>query len=360
MVTGHTGFKGAWLVEWLLSLECEVAGFSLQEEVSEPALFPLLKQSNRILDIRGDLRSSATLSEAVRQIQPEFIFHLAAQPIVRRSYKDPVATYETNVMGTIRLLEVIREFDNQCVVVIVTSDKCYLNQEWMHAYREDDSLGGHDPYSASKACVELVVASYRNSFFQQSSGVFLASGRAGNVIGGGDWGQDRILPDCVKALSSGTSIHLRNPGATRPWQFVLEPLGGYLLLAASIDAAAADGDRERLRELCAPFNFGPDSRSNRSVDILVREVLKHWPGEMTVEQDSSAPHEAGKLNLAADTAYHLLGWHPVWDFERTIAETVSWYRNFLDSGRSEEIADFTRRQINAYSADGTTLSINSK
>jgi len=350
LVTGHTGFKGSWLCEWLLMLGARVTGFSLPPPTT-PALFDQLDLAPRITHVLGDVRDPGALSACVRAAQPDFIFHLAAQPIVRLSYREPVETYATNVLGTVHLLEAVRTAARPCTVVCVTTDKCYENREWLHAYREEDALGGYDPYSSSKAAAELVTGAYRRSFFQKDaiSGVALASGRAGNVIGGGDWALDRIVPDCMKALDRGEPIAVRNPHATRPWQHVLEPLGGYLTLACTMAEARASGDPARVAACASAFNFGPHLDSNRNVGALVTELLKHRSGTWLDQSDATAPHEAGRLNLAIEKAFHLLGWQPVWGFERTIAETVRWYVEAVSAGA----ADFTRAQIRNYLAEAT-------
>lgn len=329
LVTGHTGFKGSWLCEWLLALNARVTGLAL-EPPTRPSLFEQLDLSGRMEDRRGDIRDAAAVGAAFEASRPDYVFHLAAQPIVRRSYAEPALTWETNVMGTVQILEAIRRVDRPCVAVIVTTDKCYENREWVHAYREEDALGGHDPYSSSKAAIELAVQSWRRSFFPGSHSVRLASARAGNVIGGGDWAEDRIVPDAVRALAKDRPIPVRNPAATRPWQHVLEPLGGYLLLAARL-ACESPGvaPHESLR---GAFNFGPRPESNRTVRDVVEEILKHWPGTWEDRSDPAAPHEAGLLNLAHEKAFHLLGWGPGWDFAETLRRTVSWYRDIARGG----------------------------
>jgi len=348
LVTGHTGFKGSWLCEWLLLLGARVTGYSLPPPTN-PALFDQLALGSRITHVPGDVRDLGALTACVRAAEPDFIFHLAAQPIVRLSYREPVETYATNVLGTVHLLEAVRSVGRPCVVVCITTDKCYENREWLHAYREEDALGGYDPYSSSKAAAELVTGAYRRSFFQSDAlrGVALASGRAGNVIGGGDWALDRIVPDCMRALDRGEAIPVRNRHATRPWQHVLEPLGGYLTLACALAGARASGDAARVAACASAFNFGPHLDSNRDVGTLVTELLRHRPGTWLDQSDPNAPHEAGRLNLAIDKAFHLLDWQPVWGFERTIAETVRWY---VQSG-SGGVADLTRAQIQTYLAE---------
>ncbi len=348
-VSGHTGFKGAWLCEWLLSLGAEVHGFSLPEPVSEPSLFAQLDLSNRIQDGRGDIRDAAVLTESIRQADPDFVFHMAAQPLVRLSYKQPMETWQTNVMGTIQVLEALRKIQEDSdvalispmVAVFITTDKVYENREWLHGYREEDPLGGYDPYSSSKGAAEIAIASWRRSFFHAGP-IRIASARAGNVIGGGDWAADRIMPDAIRALAAGTPIPVRNQTSTRPWQHVLEPLSGYLLLAAKL---ASTLDPRVPTDLCSSFNFGPQLESNRTVRELVEESLKHWPGEWKDLSDPLAPHEAGKLNLATDKAFHMLGWSPRWDFATTIAKTVEWYREVQQGASPLEL---TQKHIQTY------------
>jgi CDP-glucose 4,6-dehydratase len=347
LVTGHTGFKGSWLCEWLLSLGSEVHGYALDPEPHE-VLFDQLGFAGRLAsDTRGDLADRALLEETVKQTRPEVVLHLAAQALVRESYQSPVETFATNVMGTVHLLEAVRRADHPCTVVCITTDKCYENREWLHAYREEDPMGGHDPYSASKGAAEIAIASYRRSFFSGSnSKVRLASARAGNVIGGGDWSPDRIVPDAIRALRSGQTIPVRNKVATRPWQHVLEPLGGYLTLAAQL----AQADSVEAEVLASAFNFGPTLNSNRTVAALVEELLKSWPGNWEDRSDPRAPHEASKLNLAIDKAQHLLGWQPRWDFAETVVRTADWYRRVstgVDPVRltQEQIADYSSRDL---------------
>src|SRR3954454_3988805 len=321
-ITGHTGFKGSWLCEWLLSLGADVSGYSLPPP-TEPALFVQLGLGKRIKHVEADIRDTERLQRTIAEAQPDFVFHLAAQPLVRYSYEQPRETYDVNVMGTLHVLEALRSLKHNCAAVMITTDKCYENREWLYGYREEDPLGGCDPYSSSKAAAELVIAAYRRSFFAQSP-VSIASARAGNVIGGGGWATDRIVPDCIRFLSRGESIPIRNRQATRPWQHVLEPLSGYLSLGAALINRLTRG--ELRNGLVSAFHFGPNLQSNRTVGELVEHVLASWPGKAHDQSDASAPHEAGRLNLATDKAFHLLGWTPVWDFEETIKKTVDWYR----------------------------------
>jgi CDP-glucose 4,6-dehydratase len=337
-LTGGTGFKGSWLCEWLLGLGAKVDVFSLPPPTN-PSLFHQLGMAKRITWHEGDIRESRAVRNALCKAEPDFVFHLAAQPLVRLSYREPVATYETNVLGTIHVLEALKDFKKNCAVVIVTTDKCYENREWLHGYREEDPLGGHDPYSSSKAACEIAIASWRRSFFHNHP-VKIASARAGNVIGGGDWAEDRILPDCIRSLSSGHPIPVRNRTSTRPWQHVLEPLYGYLLLAIKLFS-----DSSKSHRFDSAFNFGPPLSANRSVVDVVSEALKHWPGEWIDKSDPNAPHEAGKLNLTTEKAYHLLGWQPCWDFETTVQKTVEWYRAVNDGLNPMEL---TQRNIQEY------------
>lgn len=355
-LTGHTGFKGSWLAEWLISLGAEVHGYALDPQPHE-ILFEQLNLASRLgSDTRADLADRSLLEQRVAEVRPDVVLHLAAQPIVRLSYEKPVETFGTNIMGTAHLLEAVRLARHPCAVVCVTTDKCYENREWLHAYREEDPMGGHDPYSASKGAAELVIASYRSSFFATADSggpaIRLASARAGNVIGGGDWARDRIVPDCIRALRRGAAIPVRNRIATRPWQHVMEPLGGYLHLAASLSAGiSAVGAGAALT---SAFNFGPALASNRTVAELVQELLLHTGGEWIDSPDPNAVHEASKLNLATDKAFHMLGWRPVWDFPTTIAKTAEWYTG-EEAGLSP--LELTRRQIEAYQGDAGSLGL---
>jgi CDP-glucose 4,6-dehydratase len=342
LVTGHTGFKGSWLCEWLLSLGAEVFGYALPQQPYEK-LFHQLNLSSRLArDERGDVRDQAHLCDIVSEFRPQLVFHLAAQSLVRASYEKPVETFSTNFMGTVNVLEAVRVADNPCTVIAVTTDKCYENREWLHAYREEDAMGGYDPYSASKGSAELAISAYRRSFFSGSSPVRLASARAGNVIGGGDWAPDRIIPDCIRSLASGGVIQVRNKRATRPWQHVLEPLSGYLWLGACLHRARSNNE---IQSLASAFNFGPTLASNRSVADLVDELLKHWKGHWEDQSDPNAPHEASRLNLAIDKAHHLLGWIPTWGFDRTIRETAQWY---IADFQSHDVAALVLEQIQTY------------
>ncbi|MEY4488724.1 MAG: hypothetical protein RIQ79_1232 [Verrucomicrobiota bacterium] len=347
LITGHTGFKGAWLAEWLIQLGAEVTGFALPPP-TEPSLYNQLGLGSRLHHVAGDIRDLAAVRAVVAAARPDFIFHLAAQPLVRLSYEQPVETYATNIMGTVNVLEAVRLAARPCSVVIVTTDKCYENREWVHGYREEDAMGGYDPYSSSKGAAELVVSAYRRSYFSGPDAVIrVASARAGNVIGGGDWALDRIVPDCIRALVAGNAIPVRNKVATRPWQHVLEPLSGYLWLGACLASPKLSPFHAKL---ASAFNFGPALASNRTVAELVQEILKHWPGEWVDKSDPSAVHEAKLLNLATDKAHHFLGWAPAWPFAETVARTVGWYREAGVSVTSVGIHSVTLGQIAAYTA----------
>jgi CDP-glucose 4,6-dehydratase len=322
-LSGHTGFKGSWLALWLLHWGAVVEGYALDPEAGGGTpLFSLLGLSQGLShDGRADLADLDHLTTRIAQFQPEVVFHLAAQPLVQRSYREPLLTWSTNVLGTCHVLEALRRLVQPCTAVMITTDKVYDNREWDYAYREVDPLGGHDPYSSSKAAAELAIASWRASYCgfgaHQRPLLRIASARAGNVIGGGDWAENRIVPDAVRALIAGQPVAVRSPGSTRPWQHVLEPLGGYLLLAERLHQDPA---------LAASFNFGPDREANRSVRDLVEQVLLHWPGSWEDRSDPAARHEAGRLDLSTDRAFQQLGWRPRWDFATTVAETVAWYR----------------------------------
>lgn len=351
LVTGDTGFKGTWLCEWLLALGADVHGYALP--AAPQSLFNTSGIGQRITHGNADIRDSEQLDKAFARAKPDFVFHLAAQALVRTSYQDPVYTFDTNVMGVVRILEAARRRAQPCTVIVVTSDKCYANREWVHGYREEDALGGHDPYSASKGAAEIVAASYRSSFFPEGSPVAIVTARAGNVIGGGDWAVDRIVPDCVRALQSERTLLLRNPASTRPWQHVLEPLSGYLWLGARIDQALQS--RDFTHTPLGAYNFGPGPASNRSVKELVEEVFKHWPGQWDRPDGEGAPHEAGLLSLSIDKALVTLGWRPVWDFGVCVAKTIGSYRSLLAGDRVH--SHVLREQIEDYTHDAAKLGL---
>jgi CDP-glucose 4,6-dehydratase len=319
LVTGHTGFKGGWLSLWLNQLGAKVAGLSLPPP-THPNFYDVIKAHAFAAEIQCDIQRFEPLASAVRQIRPEIVFHLAAQPLVRRSYSEPVETFATNALGTAHLLEAIRRAELNCIVIVITSDKCYENREWEFAYRENDPLGGHDVYSMSKAATELVAQAWRKSFFLPDAKLGpVATVRAGNVVGGGDYAQDRIVPDCVRALIEGKPVLVRNPSAVRPWQHVLECLSGYLWLGARL------AQEPKTSRLASAFNFGPEPSARQPVRRLVEEVLRIWPGKWVDGSNSSSPHEASLLSLSIQKARALLGWYPAWDFQNAIQQTVTWY-----------------------------------
>ncbi|MDO9018696.1 MAG: CDP-glucose 4,6-dehydratase [Deltaproteobacteria bacterium] len=356
-VTGHTGFKGAWLTRWLLDLGADVTGYALAPDTS-PSLFDQLGLAAHLRRHHvADVRDAARLRAAVAEAAPDVVFHLAAQPLVRRSYDEPLFTLETNVMGTAHVLEAVRAAQRPCAAVMVTSDKCYENREQLYGYREDEAMGGHDVYSMSKGASELVIASWRRSFFPPaqlaSHGVAVASGRAGNVIGGGDQAVDRIIPDCVRALTRGVPIPVRNPDAVRPWQHVLEPLGAYLLLGARL-VGVGTANPERF---CEGFNFGPQTEATRPVRDVVRALIAAWGGGTWDDRsDPGAVHEAKLLRLSIEKAWARLGWSPRWGFERTIAETARWYRAWHEGAPGPELDALCSAQIKQYlDADGAVV-----
>jgi CDP-glucose 4,6-dehydratase len=321
LLTGHTGFKGSWLALWLTRLGADVSGLALAPETT-PNHWDLLGLD--MPEHRLDIRDAADVRAALEAVQPEIVFHLAAQPLVRRSYRDPLETWATNVMGAANLLEACRNVQSVRAIIIVTSDKCYENKEWERGYREDDNLGGHDPYSASKAAAELVAASYRKSFFHAAHSPLLATARAGNVIGGGDWSEDRLIPDLVRAVAEGAPLEIRSPSATRPWQHVLESLSGYLLLGQRL--------LEGKKEFADAWNFGPDKEGNRRVADVLEALEARWPQLRWHTVDAVRPHEAGLLYLDSSKAHEQLGWRPVWSLDEALDATAGWYRSFLASG----------------------------
>ena len=349
LVTGHTGFKGGWLAVWLKSLGAEVTGLALAPS-TEPSLFEDAGVAEGCRHLLGDIRDPGVVHAAVRESRPDAIFHLAAQSLVRLSYDEPVETVATNVMGTAHVLEAVRLERRPCAAVIVTSDKCYENREWDLAYRESDPMGGHDLYSTSKGAAELVTQAYRRSFFPAAKlaahGVAVASARAGNVIGGGDWAKDRIVPDAIRALTAGTPIPVRNPRSVRPWQHVLEPLGGYLLLGAGLLGQLGDA-----QAYCDAWNFGPLTRDAQPVAALVGELVAAWgEGSWVDAHQPDAPHEAGLLRLAIDRASARLGWSPRWDLRTTARHTAAWYRARQRGAGPAALRALMLEQIAAYLA----------
>ena len=342
-ITGHTGFKGSWLASWLLRLGAELAGFS-DCVPTGPSHFEAQGLAGRLRDFRGDVRDRNALCAAMRDFAPDMVFHLAAQALVRASYQDPALTFATNAMGTMNLLEAVRGAPSVQAVVCITSDKCYRNDEWVWGYRERDQLGGDDPYSASKGCAELVAHSYFVSFFKD--GPACATTRAGNVIGGGDWAQDRIVPDCARAWSAGQAARIRSPHATRPWQHVLEPLSGYLWLGARLIREARGG-----RTLSGEaYNFGPAGDMDKTVSEVVDALAAHWPGFRSEMDRAGDPgmRESTLLKLCCDKVLACLGWKATLDFEECIRYTAEWYRAYYAQDRPDMLA-FTLGQIAAYS-----------
>lgn len=340
LVTGHTGFKGSWLCVALNELGADVTGYALPPE-GDDSHFKLLELEKSIRHVVGDIRDYEKLQSVFDEARPEIVLHLAAQALVRRSYDEPKLTFDTNVAGSVNVLEAVRNTPSVRSFVYITSDKCYLNREWEWGYRENDELGGRDPYSASKAAAELVFSAYQDSFFKQRETLGASSVRAGNVIGGGDWALDRIVPDCIRSLGDGHPIFLRSPESTRPWQHVLEPLSGYLLLAANLHDSA--------KKYSGAWNFGPCSSDIRTVKDLAAKIIEQWGGgRIEIDKSEAVFHEARLLRLNCDKAHQLLGWYPQWNFERTIMETVRWY---LEIRAGTPASAITRRQINEYFAD---------
>jgi CDP-glucose 4,6-dehydratase len=341
LVTGHTGFKGSWLALWLNILGANVIGYAL-DPVNSRDNFNLTGLKDRIIDIRGDIRDYKKLCEVFHCYKPEVVFHLAAQPLVSYSYKQPRYTYEVNVMGTVNVLDAIRENSETRIGIIITSDKCYENKEWIWGYRESDALGGYDPYSSSKGCVELLVSSYRNSFFNINKypdhRKLLVTARAGNVIGGGDWSPDRIIPDCIKALESDRDILIKNPNSIRPWQHVLEPLYGYLILGSKL--------LKCYTEFSGSWNFGPFQKDIITVEEVVLKIIKNWgSGAWTTQEDiTNNLHEATLLSLDISKALLNLNWRPRWNIEKAIEKTIDWYKTY----KYKDIYELCTKQIDEY------------
>ncbi len=335
LVTGHTGFKGSWLAMWLIRLGAQVFGLALPPD-TRPSHFQLLDLP--IPSIMADIRDPGVVGKALQDVQPDIVFHLAAQPLVRRSYREPAATVATNVMGTIHLLEACRKVGTVRAIVNITSDKCYENKEWVWGYRESDPMGGYDPYSASKGCAELVTASWRNSFFHpdqfgRTHHTLLASARAGNVIGGGDWGEDRLIPDIARATADTRPVTIRSPEATRPWQHVLDPLSGYLLLGQKL----LEGQIKHAEA----YNFGPAHENSLTVGQVVQAFKSHWDAmAYEFKPDKDQPHEAGLLRLDCSKANIVLNWQPVWDSSLALRKTAVWYKNYYSENNILTQQDF--------------------
>lgn len=336
LVTGHTGFKGSWLSLWLQNAGAHVIGYSLQP-TSEPSLFTSLNIADSMHSIIGDIRDRENLQSVFIEHRPEIVFHMAAQALVRYSYNNPVETYSTNVMGVVNVFEAVRASDCVRVVVNITSDKCYENKEWLWGYREDEPMGGYDPYSSSKGCAEIITSAYRKSYFNPGDyakhNTGIASARAGNVIGGGDWAEDRLIPDMIRAATTGSSVKIRNPDAIRPWQHVLEPLNGYLTLAEKL--------WEHGPEYVGGWNFGPSETSARPVSWVMDRLMENWgDGMKWIGDETDQPHESRYLKLDCSKARTLLGWEPKLDLETSLRMTVEWYREFYESnGQARQLID---------------------
>lgn len=338
-LTGHSGFKGSWLSLWLISMGAKVTGYSLAPNTT-PNLFGVLELDSLIEKSHvADIRDLTGLQNAMSEAKPDVVIHMAAQPLVRYSYFNPVETYATNIMGTVHVLESIRVIDTVRATVVVTTDKCYENKEWVWGYRENEPMGGYDPYSSSKGCAELVTSAYRQSYFSGSNLTNkVASVRAGNVIGGGDWSEDRLIPDAIKAFEGNVPLMIRNPLATRPWQHVLEPLSGYLILAQALYAQGSD--------FASSWNFGPCDEDNRSVQEVVELLITEWGGSAKWKKEGSEqPHEANLLKLDCSKAHAYLGWHPKWNLEMAIQKIVGWQKAFQDK---ENMQELSLAQINEY------------
>ncbi|MBI5048523.1 MAG: CDP-glucose 4,6-dehydratase [Deltaproteobacteria bacterium] len=341
LITGHTGFKGAWLSLWLHHLGANVIGYSLKPPTN-PNLFELCNLKDKLIHIQGDVRDFGHLKDIIKEYKPEIIFHMAAQSLVRRSYHDPVETYSTNVMGTVHLLEAVRHVGGVKAVINVTSDKCYENKEWIWGYRESDPMGGYDPYSSSKGCAELVTNAYLKSYFNSGNykehGVSLASVRAGNVIGGGDWAEDRLIPDCIKAVMKNSPIIIRYPDAVRPWQHILEPLYGYLLLAQRL---CQDGAK-----FAEAWNFGPNDEDVKPVRWIAEHIVEMWGDNARWEiAKDNHPHEAHCLKLDCSKAKSKIEWQPRWDLKIALEKTVEWYKRYCNH---EDMFKITMAQVQSY------------
>jgi CDP-glucose 4,6-dehydratase len=340
LITGNSGFKGSWLSIWLNNLGAEVFGLS-NGIPTKPSNFEVSGLCDKVTHFREDIRNFNGVLDVVKKIEPEFIFHLAAQPLVRKSYEDPRATLETNILGTTNILESLRVLNIPCACVVITSDKCYRNVEWIWGYRESDEIGGDDPYSASKGAAELVVKTYAHSFFNDPrSKVKVASARAGNVIGGGDWAEARIVPDAIKAWVNEKVLVIRSPHSTRPWQHVLEPLSGYLLLGKNLyENPTLNGE---------PFNFGPNNYQNFSVEQLLQEMAKYWENaKWETEGSDDQVKEAGLLKLNCDKSLHIIKWKPVMNFEETVEMVITWYHSYYRE-KNINMCEFSQNQINKF------------
>jgi len=345
LITGHTGFKGSWLSLWLHKLGAQLVGVSL-DPPTNPSLYEQAQISKDMLSLRADIRDLEAIKTIFKEHKPEIVFHLAAQPLVRYSYREPVETYQTNVMGTLNILEGIRCVDSVRAAVMITTDKCYENREWEWGYRENEPMGGHDPYSSSKGCAELLIASYRDSYFPKEKfsdhKTAIASVRAGNVIGGGDWAEDRLIPDIIRAVKSASSVHIRNPNSIRPWQHVLEPLDGYIELAEKLFDASGSLYAEG-------WNFGPKEEDAQAVQWIVEKMTAQWgDGANWVVDDGDHPHEANYLKLDCSKAHAKLNWWPKWSLEKALGKIIEWHK--AEQGDAD-MAAVTMQQIESYMKD---------
>lgn len=346
LITGHTGFKGSWLSIWLEKLGAKVIGYSL-EPSTNPSVFEICRLDEKVINIIGDVRDYSKLVKVFEEYKPEIVFHLAAQPLVRASYKYPRETYETNVMGTVNLLEAAKNTDSVKAVIVITTDKCYENKEWVYGYRENDPMGGYDPYSSSKGCAELAVSSYRNSFYNERR-IALASARAGNVIGGGDWAEDRLIPDFVRSISQNKAIAIRNPLASRPWQYVLEPLSGYLWLGALM--------LKNKEKYNSAWNFGPKDTDILSVKEILNIAIKSWGKGMLEVDESHNYHEANLLKLDISKAKSYLKWSPVYDVNKAVDNTINWYKIYYEN-KDENMYEYTLKQIHEYEKEAKSQNL---
>lgn len=337
-LTGHTGFKGSWLSLWLTEMGAIVKGYALSPPTT-PSLFEQAKVAENIESQVGDIRDFETLAGSMVRFSPDILIHMAAQPLVRLSYKEPLETYDTNVMGTVKVLEAARSCSNLKAIVSVTTDKCYENKEWVWGYRENESMGGYDPYSSSKGCAELVTSAYRRSFMQEQ-GIGLASARAGNVIGGGDWADDRLIPDILRAFEKKQPVVIRNPAATRPWQHVLEPLSGYLVLAQNL--------YQNPTEFAEGWNFGPFDDDAKPVDWILNHMVQNWQGSSWDLDKNAHPHEAGYLKLDISKAKSRLNWSPTWRLEQTLTKIINWHQAWLNEA---DVKGLCLKEINEYMRD---------
>ena len=337
LITGHSGFKGGWLTLWLKFLGADVLGYSLEPNTN-PSIFEELEIYGRCRNVFGNILDEKQLNEAFKEFQPEIVFHLAAQPLVRLSYSEPILTYKTNVIGTLNVLEAARKCKSVKAFVNVTTDKCYENKEVKRGYTEDDPMGGYDMYSSSKGCVEIMSSSFRRSFLQDEKSYALATARAGNVIGGGDWSLDRLVPDCIRSINKGINIEIRNPAAVRPWQHVLEPLGGYLLLGQKLI--------ENGKKYAEGFNFGPNEESVLTVSEVSQKVCDYYGKGKVVVGEKSPLHEAGLLMLNIEKAKEALGWAPIYNADDAIRKTVEWYKHFYT--KDCDMYEYTMEQIEEY------------